>query len=112
MEAKDILELIRAGYTKADIDALGIALEKPEEKKPEEKKPEEKKPEEKKPEEKKPEEKKPEESEKVKALEPKIDYLVNRLNLLAVQNSQQKDEKTETVEEILASVVRGNKKEE
>ena len=97
MEAKDILELIRAGYTKADIDALGIALEKPEEKKPEEKKPEEKK---------------PEESDKVKALETKIDYLVNRLNLLAVQNSQQKDEKTETVEEILASVVRGNKKEE
>ena len=112
MEAKDILELIRAGYTKADIDALGIALEKPEEKKPEEKKPEEKKPEEKKPEEKKPEEKKPEESDKVKVLETKIDYLVNRLNLLAVQNSKQKDEKTETVEEILASVVRGNKKEE
>ena len=48
----------------------------------------------------------------MKALETKIDYLVNRLNLLAVQNSQQKDEKTETVEEILASVVRGNKKEE
>ena len=107
MEAKDILELIRAGYTKADIDALGIALEKPEEPKPEEPKPEEPKPEEK-----KPEEKKPEESDQVKALETKIDYLVNRLNLLAVQNSQQKDEKTESVEEILAAVVRGNKKEE
>lgn len=92
MKAEDVLDLIRAGYTKADIDALGIALEKPEEKKPEEKK--------------------PEESDKVKALETKIDYLVNRLNLLAVQSSQQKDEKTETVEEILASVVRGNKKEE
>ena len=102
MDAKDILELIRAGYTKADIDALGIALEKPEEQKPEEKKPEEQKP----------EEQKPEESDKVKALETKIDYLVNRLNLLAVQNSQQKDEKKETVEEILASVVRGNIKEE
>lgn len=112
MKAEDVLDLIRAGYTKADIDALGIALEKPEEKKPEEKKPEEKKSEEKKSEEQKPEEKKPEESDKVKALETKIDYLVNRLNLLAVQSSQQKDEKTETVEEILASVVRGNKKEE
>ena len=98
MDAKDILELIRAGYTKADIDALGIALEKPEKK--EEQNPEKK------------EEQKPEESDKVKALETKIDYLVNRLNLLAVQSSQQKDEKTETVEEILASVVRGNKKEE
>jgi len=108
MEAKDILELIRAGYTKADIDALGIALEKPEEKKPEEPKPEEKKPEEPKPEKK--EESKPD--ERVAALETKIDYLVNRLNLLAVQGSQQKDDKTETVEDILASIVRGNKKEE
>ena len=98
MEAKDILELIRAGYTKADIDALGIALEKPEEKKPEEPKPEKK------------EEPKPD--DKVTALETKIDYLVNRLNLLAVQTSKQKDEPTETVEDILASIVRGNKKEE
>ena len=108
MEAKDILELIRAGYTKADIDALGIALEKPEEKKPEEPKPEEKKPEEPKPEKK--EEPKPD--DKVTALETKIDYLVNRLNLLAVQTSKQKDEPTETVEDILASMVRGNKKED
>ena len=95
MDAKDILELIRAGYTKADIEALGITLEKPEEKKPEEKKPEEKKP-----------------DDKVMALETKIDYLVNRLNLLAVQTSKQKDEQTETVDDILASMVRGNKKEE
>ena len=106
MDAKNILELIRAGYTKADIDALGIALEKPEKK--DEQKPEKK--EEPKPEKK--EEPKPEESDKVKALETKIDYLVNRLNLLAVQTSKQKDEHTETVEDILASVVRGNKKEE
>jgi len=108
MKAEDVLELIRAGYTKADIDALGIALEKPEEKKPEEPKPEEKKPEEPKPEKK--EEPKPD--DKVAALETKIDYLVNRLNLLAVQTSKQKDEPTETVEDILASMVRGNKKEE
>ena len=108
MDAKDILELIRAGYTKADIDALGIALEKPEEKKPDEPKPEEKKPEEPKPEKK--EEPKPD--DKVTALETKIDYLVNRLNLLAVQTSKQKGEPTETVDDILASMVRGNKKEE
>lgn len=103
MNANDILELIRAGYTKADIDALGIALEKPEEQKPEEPKPEEPKPEKK-------EEPKPD--DKVTALETKIDYLVNRLNLLAVQTSKQKDEPTETVDDILASIVRGNKKEE
>ena len=96
MDAKDILELIRAGYTKADIDALGIALEKPEKK--DEPKPEKK------------DEPKPD--DKVTALETKIDYLVNRLNLLAVQTSKQKDEPTETVDDILASLVRGNKKEE
>ena len=102
MKADDVLELIRAGYTKADIDALGIALEKPEEKKPEEKKDEPK-----------PEKKdEPKPDDKVTALETKIDYLVNRLNLLAVQTSKQKDEPTETVEDILASMVRGNKKEE
>lgn len=108
MKAEDVLDLIRAGYTKADIDALGIALEKPDEPKPEEQKPEEQKPEEPKPEKK--EEQKP--NDKVTALETKIDYLVNRLNLLAVQTSKQKDEPTETVEDILASMVRGNKKEE
>lgn len=108
MKAEDVLDLIRAGYTKADIDALGIALEKPDEPKPEEPKPEEKKPDEPKPEKK--EEPKPD--DKVTALETKIDYLVNRLNLLAVQTSKQKDEPTETVEDILASMVRGNKKEE
>ena len=107
MKAEDVLDLIRAGYTKADIDALGIALEKPEEKKPEEPKPEEKKPEEPKPEKK--DEPKPD--DKVAALETKIDYLVNRLNLLAVQKSQQKDEPTETVDDILASMVRGVNKE-
>ena len=96
MDAKDILELIRAGYTKADIEALGITLEKPEKK--DEPKPEKK------------DEPKPD--DKVTALETKIDYLVNRLNLLAVQTSKQKDEQTETVDDILASMVRGNKKEE
>ena len=108
MKAEDVLDLIRAGYTKADIDALGIALEKPEEPKPDEPKPDEPKPEEKKPEKK--DEPKPD--DKVTALETKIDYLVNRLNLLAVQTSKQKDEPTETVDDILASMVRGNKKEE
>ena len=114
MKADDVLELIRAGYTKADIDALGIALEKPEEKKPDEPKPEKKdepKPEKK--DEPKPEKKdEPKPDDKVTGLETKIDYLVNRLNLLAVQTSKQKDEPTETVDDILASIVRGNKKEE
>lgn len=115
MKPEDILELIRAGYTKADIAALGITMQKPEEKKLEEKKPEEKKPEENKPEEQKPEEKKPEEQkpeDKIKALETKIDYLVNRLNYIAVQGSKQPDEHKESVEDILSSMVRGNNKKE
>ena len=66
-----------------------------------------------KPEEQKPEKKEePKPDDKVTALETKIDYLVNRLNLLAVQTSKQKDAPTETVDDILASMVRGNKKEE
>ena len=105
MNANDIIELIRAGYTKADIDAL----ENPEEKKPDDLKTEEKKPEDLKTEEKKPD--KPNPNDRVAVLETKIDYLVNRLNLLAVQTSTQKDAPTETVDDILASMVRGNKKE-
>lgn len=114
MDAKDILELVYAGFTKAEIMEL-TAGKKSEEKKDEPKpeKKDEPKPEDKKPDEPKPEKKdEPKPEDKVAALETKIDYLVNRLNLLAVQTSKQKDEPTETVDDILASMVRGNKKEE
>lgn len=42
-------------------------------------------------------------------METKLDYVINRFNYLAVQNSQQPDQPGETVEDILASVVRGVK---
>ena len=85
MKPEDILELIRAGYTKAEIAELGINMQKPDEQKPD---------------------------DKIKALETKIDYLVNRLNYIAVQGSKQPDEHKETVEDILSSMVRGNNKKE
>ena len=42
-------------------------------------------------------------------LETKLDYVINRFNYLAVQQSQQPDQKDESVDDILASVVRGVK---
>ena len=110
MKPEDILELIRAGYTKAEIAELGITMGKPDEQKPDEQKPDEQKPDEQKPDEQKPDEQKPD--DKIKALETKIDYLVNRLNYIAVQGSKQPDEHKESVEDILSSMVRGNNKKE
>ena len=42
-------------------------------------------------------------------METKLDYVINRFNYMAVQNSQQPDQPGETVEDILSSVVRGVK---
>lgn len=44
-------------------------------------------------------------------LETKLDYAINRLNYMAVQGSQQPEQHQETVDDILASVVRGFEKE-
>lgn len=44
-------------------------------------------------------------------LETKLDYAINRLNYMAVQGSQQPAQQQETVDDILASVVRGFKDE-
>ena len=44
-------------------------------------------------------------------LETKLDYAINRLNYMAVQGSQQPAGKEETIDDILASVVRGFEKE-
>lgn len=45
--------------------------------------------------------------DRLNKLETKLDYVINRFNYLAVQQSQQPEQKTESVEDILASVVRG-----
>ena len=44
-------------------------------------------------------------------LETKLDYAINRLNYMAVQSSQQPAQQQESVDDILASVVRGFKDE-
>lgn len=103
MTIEDIVALTKAGFNKDEILAL---TEDPEqEKKPadpeQEKKQEDPKPEEKKPEDPKPEEKKPSD---IESINKRLDYLISKMNLAAVQKSQQPDEKKETVDDILASI--------
>ena len=114
MTIEDIVALTKAGFSKDEILALTGDPEqekkpdepeqekKPEDSKPEEKKPEDSKPEEKKPEDPKPDEKKPAD---IESINKRLDYLISKMNLAAVQNSQQPgSEKKETVDDILASV--------
>lgn len=105
MTIEDIVALTKAGFSKDEILALTGDPEqekKPEDPKPEEKKSEDPKPEEKKPEDPKPEEKKPAD---IESINKRLDYLISKMNLAAVQNSQQPgSEKKETVDGILASV--------
>ena len=98
MKIEDLVTLTKAGYTKADIEALGIALGQavPNEVKPDEKPVEEVKP---------VEEAKPDE-DRLKQMETKLDYAINRLNYMSVQGSSQPEQKTESIEDILQSVLK------
>lgn len=99
MKIEDILALTNAGWTKEEILALG------QDPKPEDPKPEDPKPEDPKPEDPKPEDSKPAgSSAEIDAINKRLDYVISKLNLAAVQKSQQPEEKTETVEDILASI--------
>lgn len=100
MTIEDIVALTKAGFSKDEILALTGDPE-PENKKPEDPKPEEKKPEDPKPEDPKPDEKKPAD---IESINKRLDYLISKMNLAAVQKSQQPDEKKETVDDILASI--------
>lgn len=104
MTIEDIVALTKAGFSKDEILALTGDPEQ-EKKKHEDPKPEEKKPEDPKPEEKhedpKPEEKKPAD---IESINKRLDYLISKMNLVAVQKSQQPDEKKETVDDILSSI--------
>lgn len=105
MTIEDIVALTKAGFSKDEILALTGDPEqekkKPEDPKPDEKKPEDPKPEEKKQEDSKPEEKKPVD---IESINKRLDYLISKMNLVAVQKSQQPDEKKETVDDILSSI--------
>lgn len=104
MTIEDIVALTKAGFNKDEIFSLTGDPEQ-EKKNPEDPKQEEKKPEDPKPEEKhedpKPEEKKPAD---IESINRRLDYLISKMNLAAVQKSQQPDEKKETVDDILASI--------
>lgn len=107
MTIEDIVALTKAGFNKDEILAL-TGDPKPEEK-PADPKPEEK-PADPQPEEKKPADPKPSE---IDSINKRLDYLISKMNLAAVQNSQQPgSEKQETVDDILASVFKPKKKEE
>ena len=94
MTIEDIVALTKAGFSKDEI--LALTGDPEQEKKPadpeQEKKPEDPKPEEKKPEDPKPEEEKPAD---IESINKRLDYLISKMNLAAVQKSQQPDEKKE-----------------
>ena len=95
MTIEDIVALTKAGFSKDEILALTGDPEQ------EKKKQEDPKSEEKKPEDPKPEEKKPAD---IESINKRLDYLISKMNLAAVQKSQQPDEKKETVDDILSSI--------
>ena len=48
----------------------------------------------------------PVEDDRIKQLETKLDYVINRFNYMSVQNSKQPETGTETVDDILAKFVK------
>ena len=100
MDISNILALVNAGFTKDEIFSLIV----PEQKAPEQKAPEQKAPEQKAPEQKAPEQKAPEQ-DAITSLSAKMDYLVNRLNYIAVQGSKQPETNQESVDDILAKMI-------
>ena len=98
MTIEDIVALTKAGFSKDEI--LALTGDPEQEKKPADPD-QEKKPEDPKPEEKKPADPQPSE---IESINKRLDYLISKMNLAAVQKSQQPDEKKETVDDILSSI--------
>ena len=108
MKLDDLITLHNAGYTKEDIfTILGTEQSAPAD--PPEQQQADPAPAE--TQEKPKPEAAPADEDKIKQLETKLDYAINRLNYMAVQGSQQPAGKEETIDDILASVVRGFEKE-
>ena len=106
MKLDDLVLLIKAGYTKADIEQLGIAgvPEVPEVPEQPVKQPVEE-----------PAQQNdvPQDNERMKNLESKLDYVINRFNYMAVQQSNQPGgQQEESLDDILSSVVRGFRQED
>lgn len=105
MKINDIITLTQAGWTKDEIMSLvnGEAQDQPQQPDPQPEQPAAQ----------------PEQpaqqpagvslDDRFAQMETKLDYVINRFNYMAVQNSQQPDQPGETIEDILSSVVRGVK---
>ena len=105
MNASDILELIRAGYTKADIEALGVHLSgsgDPPADPPAD------------PPVDPPADPKADDAlnKRLEGLETRLTHIINKMTLDAVKGSRQPSEQAETTDDILAAFVKGQKKEE
>ena len=107
MKLDDLITLHNAGYTKEDIFKI-LGTEQPAPADPPEQQPDDPAPAEKQ-EQTKPEAA-PSDDDRIKQLETKLDYAINRLNYMAVQGSQQPAGKEESLDDILSSVVRGFEK--
>ena len=105
MKVDDIVLLIKAGYTKADIEALtfspdpqsppasdpAMLPDKPvSEPAPEAAQPAQP----------------AADDERFSKLETKLDYVINRFNYMSARDSQQPAEKTDSVDDILAKMIR------
>jgi len=105
MKLDDLVLLIKAGYTKADIEQLGIAVGVPEVPEVPEQTSEQ-------PVEEPAQIDVPQDNERMKNLENKLDYVINRFNYMAVQQSNQPGVQEESLDDILSSVVRGFRQED
>ena len=98
MTIQEIITLTNAGWSKDEIMSLTSGEQSQQPEQPaEQPKPDENPAEQPKP-------------DRMAQLETKLDYVINRFNLLAVQQSHQPDDQKESLDDILSSVVRGTQK--
>ena len=104
MKIDDIVKLTNAGWSKEDIMSLLNGKEEDPVQQPDSQSVEQtaSQPEQ-------PVEQTQPDDERFKQLETKLDYVINRFNYMAVQQSQQPEQQGESVDDILASVIRGVK---
>ena len=107
MKLDDLIILHNAGYTKEDIFKI-LGTDQPAPADTPEQQPADPAPAE--TQEKPKPEAAPADDDRIKQLETKLDYAINRLNYMAVQGSQQPAGKEESLDDILSSVVRGFEK--
>ena len=104
MTIQEIITLTNAGWSKDEIMSLTSGEQPQQPEQPAEQPKQEQPAEHPKP------EQPAEQPNRLEQLETKLDYVINRFNLLAVQQSHQPDEQKESLDDILSSVVRGTQK--